>query len=151
MAHKLHDQPLIEDYFRRDFTLKSSGAAIQNIYGVTVKPTLVHVYTLLSIEDLTGGYTKLRIGVDAAGSFNNYFEHDDPQGGLLYWTPREIRVFEHERLQIQLVGVDANDIVKIYLQAFKIEEVNARNRRSSDTGSGDSSETKPDDHGFGTD
>ncbi len=151
MTHKLHETPLIDDYFRRDFTLISSGAAIQNVYGVTVKPSLVHEYTLLSIENLSNGYTKLRVGVDAAGSFNNYFEHDDPQAGLLYWTPRELKVFEHERLQFQITGAGAGDILKIYLQAFKVEETNASNRRSSDTGSSDSSEAEHDDHSLTAD
>lgn len=148
MAHTLHEKPLISDFFRKSLTLIASAASTQNIYDVAVKPSFVHVYTNISIENLTNSYTELRVGVCSCGEFHNYLEHDDPQANFLYWMGREIRIHEHERLQLQLVGLNADDVVKLYLQGYFIEEINAGNRRSSNTGSSNDSEAEHNDHRF---
>lgn len=148
MTHRLHEQPLSSDFFRKTFTLISNGVTTQNIYDSMVKPSFVHVYTNISVENLDNGYTELRVGVQSGGDFHNYLEHDDPQAALLYWADREIRVHEHERLQIQLVGVDANDILKVFLQGFLIEETNATNRGLINAGSGNSRKAEHNDNSF---
>lgn len=148
MTHRLHDQPLSSDYFRKAFTLISSGTTTQNIYDSMVKPSMVHVYTNISVEDLDGSYTELRLGINSGGSFHNYLEHDDPQAAFLYWAGQEIMAHEHERLQLQLIGVAANDMVKFFLHGYIIEEVNAKNRRLINSRSINSSEAEHNDHSF---
>jgi hypothetical protein len=139
---------LSSDFFRKSFTLIATGSSIQNIFDTMVKPTFVHVYTNISIENLSSSYTELRVGVCSCGDFHNYLEHDDPQANFLYWVGREILIHEHERLQLQLTGLSTNDVIKLFLQGYFIEEINAGNRRPSNSGSGDGSEANHNDNRF---
>lgn len=148
MTHRLHGQPLSSDFFRKSFTLLATGSSTQNIWDSMVKPSFVHVYTNISIENITNSYTELRVGVCACGEFHNYLEHDDPQANFLYWVGREIRAHEHERLQLQLIGLSTNDVIKLFLQGYYIEEINAGNRRPSNSRSSDGSEAEHNDNRF---
>ena len=107
-------------FFRKKLLFISAGISEENIYDIGVDGGFAYVYTRIAVENLSSGYTKLRIGVDSIGEFQQYEEQLLPLTAVLYWTSDALYIFADQRLQIRIYGATLGDRIEVVCQGYVI-------------------------------
>jgi len=97
-------------------TITTADPGTNYLRTLPVKPATVQHIKIVSVEDKTGQYSRLRIGAYENGVFMPYFEQINPDSSELYFSTNEILLREGMQLQAQLERVSAGDHLEMYIQ-----------------------------------
>jgi len=93
----------------------SASAGTNTLRRDKVKPGRIECIKIISIENKTNPYTKLRVGIWDGATFHNYFEEVAPQAARLYTVTDEIVLREGMQLQAELQGCTSGDSLEMFI------------------------------------
>lgn len=99
----------------------NAASGENNLETKKVKPGRLHFIFLVTVEDKTTAYTKLRIGINDNENFHAYEGQASPSAATLYWMDELMILREGQRVRANLTGVTANDDLVMNVHGFWLE------------------------------
>ena len=118
MEHSVKE--IFEGLFEDIVEISRGASGTNNLKRDPVPVGMGEVILYVGVIDETTAYTRLRIGRESLGKFFPMYEESNPVANELYWPREKIYIREGERLMAELTGVTANDILKMYIQGYRV-------------------------------
>ncbi len=106
---------LTERLIHERVTNLSASAGTNNLRRGKVGPNEIEKIEIVSVENKTSAYTKLRVGIWDGAVFHNYFEEIAPQAERLYFTTDKIILREGQQIQAELQGCTSGDSLAMFV------------------------------------
>lgn len=100
----------------------SADTGTNKLKRQVVKAGRIEKIRIVSIENKTTAYTKLRVGIWDGAVFHNYFEEVSPLAAQVYFTVDEIILREGMQLQAELQGCTSGDELVMFIYGEWDEE-----------------------------
>lgn len=104
---------MVRKYFEELYAHKSDDESTVDIECQVATDGSRRVVTRLVVESETANLAKIRAYVKRGRVLYPFWEKDEPEDGLLYWTTRDVVVFERERILVRFTGVHDEDMLNV--------------------------------------
>ena len=96
----------------------NASAGTNNLTAVKVKQGRIWHVRIVSVENQTNNFTRLRIIIVDGNVTYSCFEDMSPLAGELYFSDDEIFLREGQQIQAQLQGCTAGDVLVMFVHGY---------------------------------
>ncbi len=100
-------------YFEEPYSHKSDEETTVNISCRKAMKGYRKVVTRVVVESETANVTKVRVFVKRGRVLYPFWEKDEPEDKLLYWTKRDVVVFAREYILVRFTGAHDEDVFNV--------------------------------------
>lgn len=112
---------MVKEYFEESHSHKSDEETTVDIELPEPMKGHRRVTTRVVIESETANLTKARIYLKRGRVLFPFWEKDEPEDGILYWTTRDLVTFGREQILVRFTGTHDEDILNVWEYGYHEE------------------------------
>lgn len=105
---------MVREYFEEAYSHKSDEETTVDIELAEPIKGRRRVTTRVVVESETANLAKARVYLKRGRILFPFWEKDEPEDGILYWTMRDIVTWGREQVLVRFTGVHDEDVLNVW-------------------------------------